>query len=511
MRYQRILGLIVLAFLSTSAILRGSVAVTLTAQPDSILPGVPVTLLLHVTNTGDSPATLRNYVRLAATGPAGQTWFATRPAHDNADKLPFAETDDSSLVLAPGASRDIWIPINHFLDGPPIFNDPRATVPGRLLIQAYVPVDGTETTAVVPLTVKQPVGSDAAVWSLMTTTASGPWTASSWSSYGARLALTVLSQYPASGYAPYFALFGPGPKSIDRVPFFEQGLAVATGPIADELRVCIASAHEAAMEDALYNQGNADKAIAESDAARQAIADVLRSPYAPFRASAVEVAKELKTAAEIRELITYFASTAQPAPLRLLPLVECIEPSVSDPTAFIARFGYVNPNRRAKDIDVGTNNRVTPGMPDHGQPRHFAPGENHDVFGVAAKGRARWDLDGKAVDAVQDSAKRCARPASTQPLRAFIDCVKTAGDNKALVTFGYINANPFPLQEPVGPTNQLSGAEAKDQPTLFLPGVQHKAWTVTAASGASVSWTLDGAVTTVTAVQSTVPCPGAGQ
>lgn len=510
MRYALILALLITSFTAAAALGDGVVS-TLTIIPDTTLPGVPVSIAVHLTNNGNTPATLANYVRVQGTDQHGASFFAKLHKLDDPDKIFFSPSGDPSLVLAPGASTDVFLPISHALDGPPLFDNPKAVTPGRLLVQVYYTIDGSEaSTAPAVLTIRQPSGVDSAVWNLMTATVNGPWTTDAWESRAGQIALKVLSAYPSSGYAPYFALFAPGKTGIERLPFLAQGLSAANGPIADELRMCIASAHLGAMSDALFAERNLEKALAEANAARLMIDQVRKSPYPFFGVSAAEAAKDLFTSNQIREIFTRRIASAPAAPLPLQPTVDCVEASVTDNT-YIVRFGFSNPNYAGKFVDIGQGNHVVPGPPDRNQPRYFRPGEYHDVFGaVVTDGTpARWDLDGKSAEASASFPTHCSPPASSQALVPIVDCVRTDADQKVSVTFGYINPNSIPLRIAIGAANQVTGVTAgKDQPTIFVPGVQHDVWTVKAAAGDSIVWTLDGSSVTASALTARCYNPG---
>lgn len=88
-----------------------------------------------------------------------------------------------------------------------------------------------------------------------------------------------------------------------------------------------------------------------------------------------------------------------------------------------------------------------------------------------------------------------------QPVRPIVECVAPYG-NDHIAYFGYENPNSEPVTLPVGAENQFApGAADRGQPTVFEPG-RSAAWPAggfgVAFSGASLSWSLDGATAQAT-------------
>ncbi len=77
------------------------------------------------------------------------------------------------------------------------------------------------------------------------------------------------------------------------------------------------------------------------------------------------------------------------------PILECI--ALQPNNAFVAHFGYANPNTYPLGFPVGPDN--TFGAPaDAGQPVTFLPGRQRDVFHVYSGGGNRtWQLNGRSV------------------------------------------------------------------------------------------------------------------
>ena len=92
-----------------------------------------------------------------------------------------------------------------------------------------------------------------------------------------------------------------------------------------------------------------------------------------------------------------------PEPLRITPLVECVEATED---RFLAHFGYDNPNSTTVE-PPSTQNFFTPLPPNRGQPTAFASGRVEDAFQVDWDGGdLRWSLTGNALT-VSRSSRRC--------------------------------------------------------------------------------------------------------
>jgi len=96
-----------------------------------------------------------------------------------------------------------------------------------------------------------------------------------------------------------------------------------------------------------------------------------------------------------------------PAPAALIPRVECVSPATGN--AFIVHFGYTNPNKALKVVELSDRNEVTPAPRDQGQPRVFKPGDQSNVFTASSPGgELKWHLDGSQATATADFPVQCA-------------------------------------------------------------------------------------------------------
>lgn len=126
-----------------------------------------------------------------------------------------------------------------------------------------------------------------------------------------------------------------------------------------------------------------------------------------MRQRASSIINELYTTKTGQEALRDLAASDPPAPLGIVPRVECVSRGTGK--AFSARFGYLNPNRALKVIALGDDNQITPAPRDQGQPRVFKPGDRSNVFTASSPGgELKWHLDGSQAVATADFPVQCA-------------------------------------------------------------------------------------------------------
>lgn len=99
--------------------------------------------------------------------------------------------------------------------------------------------------------------------------------------------------------------------------------------------------------------------------------------------------------------------------------------------------------------------------------------------------------------------------AGARTVKPVVDCVRDQGDGTWVAELGYYNANVVPIEIPAGPENALTPA-VSSVPTLFLPGRQRGALSISFAADAPVTWQLTdprGRVRRATANTSCRRCP----
>lgn len=145
-------------------------------------------------------------------------------------------------------------------------------------------------------------------------------------------------------------------------------------------------------------------------------ADMARSTYTTLQQQAVSQTMRQRAAEALTHIYTrkmaegglaMFAQSDPPAPAKVVPRVECVTPGAGN--TFVARFGFTNPNRVVKVIQIGDGNQITPAPHDQGQPRVFVAGARSGVFTARSPGgQLIWHLDGATAVASADFPVRCS-------------------------------------------------------------------------------------------------------
>lgn len=503
----RTLILIAATLIASDAL--ASLNVSMRIEPETTLPGVPVSFSFAITNPSASPVTIRGAVNLEITAVDESTYFATWDTGYTSTPFPTELAD--RLTIPPGVTRELYLPLDRTLAAPEFFNDPRLNRPGRFVLRAHVYAvradGGSEDlpSNQVSLEVRTPEGDDLSVWRLLTAaTHSGeaPWTAANWASSGTALAAQILSRYPNSAYAPYATLVHATRTRQERLDAIDRALAQRpAGPVADMLLAVKGWVHIGLSNDA-FADADLDLAEAEARAAQDTLRGLIRmTPYAFVRDEAVRALKEVKEPAHIRGMFDAIHANDPPAPLQVIPHVDCVEHFGS---TIVARFGYTNPNRVGKWIQPGSGNRLIPDDGVGAQPGYFMPGR-HDEVGstIAAKGKQPvWRLDGSEAAATSQTPT-CAGDRAT--VRPVIECVRHDSEG-VVVSFGYDNPNAFAVVVPVGNNNHFDGqSRSVGQPEVFLAGRQKNVFK-TKVKDSLLTWQLDGGSVTASP-RTPLPCP----
>jgi hypothetical protein len=192
----------------------GPFDVQLEAVPATTLPGIPVTLRITVTNRGTEPAPLPEHAILLFTTTAGETypagWYGNRLYASLREWRDTPVPARASVILEARATGSAI--------EPGWFDDPRLNQPGRFQLQVQMgtfpgdllvaPEGGTKSTTAI-LQVNEPTGDDALIWGEMLRVGNGRWTAGvAACDDGGRLAQRVVTEYPHSAYAGWFATSG---------------------------------------------------------------------------------------------------------------------------------------------------------------------------------------------------------------------------------------------------------------------------------------------------------------
>jgi hypothetical protein len=191
-------------------------------------------------------------------------------------------------------------------------------------------------------------------------------------------------------------------------------VALASGPppsLRDDLLLVKGTLAAQSGGHALEIDRDIDKALAFADIARSALSllqDVAISDV--MRARAADALTHLYSRRTAEETLRQLSATDPPAPLKLIPRVECVTPGQGN--TFTARFGYSNPNQVIKVVPLGAENQITPAPRGDVQPSVFRPGDHANVFEATSPGGIlKWHLYKNVATATADFEVRCVEPA----------------------------------------------------------------------------------------------------
>ena len=390
---------------------------TLRLIPESTLPGIPVSFLATITNPTDRVLILGSVMTLKAT--TGDTTFdVVGDRNETLLTIPSEIMDDyggmACLHVPANGQRELLIDITPVLLGNEFFLDRRLMKPGAydlelsLYISSLTMDKGAIRTNAATLTVLQPTGVDLEVWQFLNEVAAPyEWQLVSWASVKPRLTEEIQSKYPTSAYVPYVVSFG----SKD-IAAFDNALAMNPPSTVRDNLLWHKAEHLAMLSRVtLMSDRDLERAIVLADNARAAFQELQRVAISDLmRQRAIKGISGLNTRAMAEETLRLYASTDGPAPEKLIPRVECV--TRGEGKTFTARFGYENPNKAVKVLQIGNLNQVTPAPHDQGQPRAFKLGSLSNVFTATSPGgNLIWHLDGQKAVATRDFPTQCGATA----------------------------------------------------------------------------------------------------
>jgi hypothetical protein len=409
-------ALLFAAFLAPGTATAASLVVTATALPTAVLQGLPVALLVTMTNASTDAQAVLDGVRFQVN--RSSEAFVARFGEEDAFEFPATANCESGgrcIVLAPGASRTLYFDFTSTLDRNPLFLDGRLSVPGEYRVQLEIHVDhqsaGVESVLSQPVsfTVLAPSGADAVFWQRMQRGApGGTWSAADWMNVGRRIASDAYAQPTDSAYLPWIAGLVEAPTA-QRVAAYDLALGKTIPP---SLRWALlygkAVLLNGASANAAWSDFNVDLALEDADAARAALDELVKvTTVDAVRQQAMDLRAQLLTPKSADELLKTHVALAPAAPLAVIPRVECVRRGSGN--GFTAVFGYSNPNRSGKVLLIGDRNQVTPAPRDQGQPRFFQPGSHSAAFtGTSPGGQLTWHLDGSVATATADFPTVCS-------------------------------------------------------------------------------------------------------
>jgi len=392
---------------------------TLRLIPESTLPGIPVSFLVTITNPTGQVLTLGDVMTLRATTDGG-TFDVLGLMNQKEIGLPPESVDRCAgqpcLQIAANGQRDLLVDVGPVLAGNGFFADRRLMKPGTYDLELklydmdrWFEEGASIRTNAATLKVRQPTGVDLEVWNFLNEVAApGEWELLSWASAKPRLSQEIQSRYPTSAYVPSVVSFGSITKFPGDVSAFDHALTMAP-PVTVRDNLLWHKAEHLAQQSriALLSERDLEQAVALADRARDAFMELQRVAISDLmRQRAAKGLSHLNTRAMAEETLRLYASTDAPAPEKVIPRVECV--TRGEGNTFTARFGYENPNKTIKVLQVGNLNQITPAPHDQGQPRVFKPGSRADVVtATSSGGNLIWHLDGQKAIATPDFPTQC--------------------------------------------------------------------------------------------------------
>ena len=471
--------------------------------PAAILPGLPVNVVVTVTNPGEQPVEVANYIRMHVIPSSGQPFVVIADESSSPkDYFALVDANGPSLTRAAGETKTFVRAVDPTLAGPEFFWDERLSFPGQYRLRVELrygsePALETLLSSETTLTVVQPLGPDAIVWKhMLELTAGRGWSGNDWVNMYGAMTRFVLENAPNSGYFPYVAHLKVGRTESEVREGIERAIALQPeGPVADSLKGALAGWYLGEARDALQSADldGATQLIAE---AKRLVVEISRTtPYPWIRENTERwLAEEhLFNEGVVRGMyaskVTAMSSFTEP----VTPVVECVDPGVSPEEPYIIWFGYSNPNRGAKFVEPGRENRLIPSASQQ-PPRVFQPGSTRYGFSVTTHAeQVTWNINHRSVTATRTTQPRCALPNALlflAALRPVVECIQTNGDN-VVVQFGYENPNNVAIRLAVGENNQLAGTN-EQPPVIFEPGRHYNAFRVKVKNSETVRWSLAG-------------------
>jgi hypothetical protein len=392
----------------------------LSLHPSQVLPGLPVAFLVTVNNPNKQPVTLLDAMELLVMSATG-TFAATGIGGHTVLNLPteaMTPCGSTKCFVIPGNSqRQLYIDYGGALAENEFFADDRLNVPGVYSLQLVLYADTPDGSAAAiranpaTLTIAVPAGIDAdASTFLQQLSPTHVWSLVQWATGGDAVARRIRSDYPTSAYVPWVAGYGiTSPAATLNV--IDSALALnPPDSLRDNLLWIKGTLLERWSGDALYASRNLDLALAYADQARTTLDTLTKVAIANItKQKATAALSELYTNATARTSLDQIAAGDPPAPLQLVPHVDCVV--LGNDASFTAHFGYANPNAANKVLQLGDLNQVTPAPRDQGQPRVFRPGPHDHVFvATSPGGELTWHLDGNVATATRDFATPCSAP-----------------------------------------------------------------------------------------------------
>ncbi len=400
--FRRFVFLIAIAAQAASA---ASLKVTLALTPSETLPGVPVNVSLTVSNLTDKDIAVSNRVAFGVKSADGGS---RRLVMDLPMQYWNDEVEWSGKYIVPaGGKIDLFMPVTEEFDSP-LFAEGQLNDPGQYDLVATVKGTSGATGDSNPahLRIVSPTGEDLVIWKMFDEV-SGTWV---------RLSCTsTIRKHPASSYYQLVSPFCVSFSTLDQYAHdVLQGFPTLAGAYLDAARFAVGHRY---LHDAqtAYGQNKVALAGSISDAGRPIAQDLVDHPgstFGPVIGAWLKKALGSETDWRTWYVRSHTATTTEP----VTPTVTCVTDHGGG--TFSAEFGFSNPNNYDIEVPIGTDNQVSPGPDEQGQPIEFAPGLKESAFTLTGlTATTKWTLQGRTVKASLAQSPKCSdvKPSEPEP------------------------------------------------------------------------------------------------
>ena len=385
-----------------------TLSMRIAVEPEALLPGIPPSLRVSVTNHGSEPAEMPARVALQVIPPRGQPFIAYSTLRG--DELTMNLPAEPPLILAARETRDVslwsgdsWFAADERFRTSGTFqfqlvadselDSQRLSALSRIVDQDGLvqPLISNETT----FSVVEPTGADLAVWNVMK--AQG-------TLCSAQATELIWSDYPTSRYAAYCVRNQNDPDVLKRIAGYEASLAKNPHPYwADGYRLGIAQFWVSRASGLIDH--DIEAAVDAYDRARAILEPLAKRAAAPEHRYDATQLLELRVRSR-DEVVERHRAAHGSGDRSLRIYVSCHQNLPGGERS--VWFGYNTPNQKPIDVPVGRDNKLTPPPFSRGQPTRFEPGIVDFAFPIVTKEPVLvWHLQGKTVQFKVPGSTEC--------------------------------------------------------------------------------------------------------
>jgi hypothetical protein len=272
MKRKLIVTMIAIALLAggTAVAAPATLQVSLSITPDTTLPGLSVPLAIRVRN-GARALVLAPSVRVRATSPIGETFFAIWGDRLTGGELEFGLTDeeDTRFILPAKATVELEVPALDLSRHSWALDHRLLALPGEWTLEVLLYEDQDYATEdpepagisnPVKLTIETPTGRDVPIWEAIRGRGG---------EFGMGISEKVLAEQPESRYFPYLSTIISRYAVLDRVAIVSRAIELhPNSPVVPRLRYAMALGYRMEADRIFDEEGDVEKATALADKGR---------------------------------------------------------------------------------------------------------------------------------------------------------------------------------------------------------------------------------------------------